>query len=114
MLPKKYRLLKNKDFHNVFKRGKGFKERYISLRVAKNNLLFSRFGFVVSNKVSKKSVERHKIKRRLNEIMRFKLPKIKKGFDVVIVVQSEIINKTYQQIEKAIIKLLVISRLVND
>ncbi|PIQ92639.1 MAG: ribonuclease P protein component [Parcubacteria group bacterium CG11_big_fil_rev_8_21_14_0_20_39_14] len=113
MLAKKYRLSKKKDFQNIFKRGKSFKEGCIFLKAAANNIRFSRFGFVVSNKISKKSVERHKIKRRLNEIIRFKMPLIRKGYDMVIIAGPEIKNKDYRELEEIIKKLLITAKLLN-
>lgn len=83
-----------------------FREEYISLKVLKNNLNFNRFGFVVSGKVSKKSVERNKIKRRLRETVRLKLPGTGAGYDIVIVAKPEIKDKAYQEIEKIINKIL--------
>ena len=81
MLPKENRLKKNKDFKKVFKEGKGFKEDFLVLKKAKNNLKISRFGFVVSKTFFKKATLRNKIKRRLRESVRIKLNEIKKGVD---------------------------------
>ena len=86
MLPVKNRLKKEKDFEKVFKTGKGFKEKFLYLKIKKNNLGVSRFGFVISKKVSKKATSRNKLKRRLRELVKIKLPKIKKGIDGTIVV----------------------------
>lgn len=88
MLPKVNSLKKKKDFEKVFKEGQSFKESFLYLKIKKNNLKSSRFGFVVSKKISKKATIRNKIKRRLREITRIKLPFIKKGIDGVIIVAS--------------------------
>jgi len=88
MLPKKNCLKKEKDFAKVFKEGQNFKEDFLYLKIKKNNLKSSRFGFIVSKKVSKKATSRNKIKRRLREIVRIKLPFIKKGIDGVIIVAA--------------------------
>ena len=87
MLVKTNRLVKRKDFDNVFKNGKkhSLPGTEIYLKISKNKLKQSRFGFIVSKKVSKKAVVRNKIKRRLREIIRSNLPEVKKGIDVVII-----------------------------
>jgi len=85
MLPKINRLKKKKDFEKVFRQGKGFKEDFFYLKVSKNNLGLVRFGLITSKKFSKKATERNKMRRRLSELIRKKLPKIKKGTDVVII-----------------------------
>lgn len=86
MLVFRNRLKKQKDFEGVFKNGRGFKQDLLYLKVKKNSLKSTRFGFIVSKKFSKKAVDRNKIKRILREIVRENIPIIKTGFDVVIVV----------------------------
>lgn len=83
MLSKENRLKKEKDFEAVFKSGKGFKEELLRVKISRNNLNSSRFGFIVSKKYSKKASERNLLKRRMREIVRKNLPNLKKGFDVV-------------------------------
>jgi ribonuclease P protein component len=70
MLPQKNRIQKKKDIEKIFKRGRTFKEASLILKTIKNSLGISRFGFIVSQKVSKKANVRNKIKRRLREIVR--------------------------------------------
>lgn len=94
MLPKENRLKKKKDFEKVFKKGKAFKEDFLVLKIIKNNLKISRFGFVVSKNFSKKTVLRNTIKRRLRETVRTKLNRIKKGIDGVIMVSPNLKTKT--------------------
>jgi len=86
MLKIENRLKKQKDFENVFKNGRGFKQGSLYLKVQKNDLELVRFGFIVSKKFSKKAVDRNKIKRILREIVKVELPKIKPGIDIVILV----------------------------
>lgn len=105
MLPKINRLKKKKDFERVFKKGEGYKEDFLYLKIIKNNLKNSRFGFVVSKKFSKKAVIRNKIKRRLRELTKIKLPKIKKGIDGVIVVMPGLEVNNFWDLEEKINKL---------
>ena len=60
MLVQKNRLTKKKDFDKTFKQGQGFKHDFLYLKIKKNNLESSRFGFIVSKKFSKKATERNK------------------------------------------------------
>ena len=86
MLSAEHRLRKEKDFERVFKKGKKIKGDSLYLKFAPNKLPESRFGFVVSKKVSLKATERNKIKRKLSEAVKDLLPFLKKGFDVVLLV----------------------------
>ena len=67
MLAKQYRLTKKKDFDLVFSRGGGARCGFLAGKFLKNNLTQSRFGFVVSKKVSSKATVRNTIKRRLRK-----------------------------------------------
>ena len=70
MLAKENRLRKERDFEAVFRNGKTFKEGFLVLKTIKNNLDTNRFGFIISQKVSKKATVRNKIKRKLREVIR--------------------------------------------
>ncbi len=114
MLSRKYKLKKDNDFKKVFKQGKNYQQEFIKIKVLKNNLTISRFGFIVGLKISKKAIQRNEIKRRLEEIVRLKLPisSLKPGFDIVVMVGPEIIEKNYQEIEKTLINLFKKAKLL--
>ena len=108
MLPKANRLKKNKEFERVFKNGRSFREDFLILRVILNNLKNSRFGFVISSKVSKKAVIRNKIKRWLRQAVLFQLKennKIQESIDVIIIVKPGTIVKDFQEVKKVVNKI---------
>ena len=106
MLAKQYRLQEDKDFESVFKKGRVFSGKSLFLKFKKNNLQVSRFGFVIGKKISNKAVVRNKLKRQLRGIVRKNLANTKPGFDIVVVVKPEIINKNYQEIKNDLENLL--------
>lgn len=106
MLAKENRLKNKKDFERVFKKGKGFKSSFLVLKMASNNLEISRFGFIVSLKISKKAAVRNKIRRRLSEAIRLNLGDIKKGVDVVLIALPGIENKEFTEIQEVIKKFI--------
>ena len=112
MLSRKYKLKKDSDFKKVFKQGKYYQEDFIRIRVIKNDLEVNRFGFIIGLKISKKATQRNKIKRKLEEIIRLNLKQIKLGFDIVVLVSPEIIEKNYQEIEKTLINLFKKAKLL--
>ncbi|MEM2954991.1 MAG: ribonuclease P protein component [Candidatus Nanoarchaeia archaeon] len=107
MLPKRFRLTKKKDFEKVLKSKKFFSEKFIFAKVIKNELRISRFGFIVTLKISKKATERNRIRRQLHEIIRNNLDQIKKGFDFVFIVRPEIKNKSFKEIKESLLNLLL-------
>lgn len=114
-LSKPHRIRKEKEFKNVFLKGKTSRGDFLNIKIVENNTDISRFGFVVSVKISKKSVLRNKIKRRLRECARLNLVKIKPGFDIVIIaIKKDIINQSFDDICEETITLLKKSKIFND
>jgi ribonuclease P protein component len=107
MLPRVNRLKKKKDFERVFKEGKRYVLPFgkLYLKIIKNNQKNSRFGFVVSKKFSKKATIRNRIKRKLREVIRTKLPEIKKGTDGIVVVGQDLDTEDFRELEEEINKL---------
>ena len=62
MLKKENRLKKKKDFERIYKKGRGFKGDSLFLKILENKEELTRIGIVVSKKVSKKAVQRNKLK----------------------------------------------------
>ena len=112
MLPQRYRLKRKKDIERVFKNGRGFKEDFLILKVAKNNLKDPRFAFIVPSKVSKKATLRNKIRRRLSELVRLKIKKIKKGIDGVLVAVPGLEEKSFWEIEETINKIFTRAKIL--
>lgn len=104
MLKTANRLTKKKDFDRVFKQGASSYNEVVGCKQVDNNTKNSRFGIIVSLKVSKKAVERNKIKRRIREIIKSELDKIQDGKDFVIVVLPKITEKNFGEIKKSIVK----------
>lgn len=74
--------------------------------MAKNDFGFSRFAFIVSNKVSKKAHERNRIKRLLREAIRMSLINIRQGVDVVFIVKVNISEKSAEEVKVVVDRLL--------
>lgn len=96
------RLRKTKEIEKTFKNGKSFYNDILGFKVLKNDLQESRFCVIISAKVSKKAAERNKIKRRIRSIIIGKITEIKKGFDVIVIVNKNIINLDFSRLEEEI------------
>jgi len=92
--------LKKKDFEYVFKKGGKIKEDFLVLITAKNKLNKTRFGFIVSQKVSKKATVRNKVKRRLRAAV--KLKTIKEGLDVIFIALPGLEKKDFREIKETV------------
>ncbi len=112
MLKKINRLKKKKDFEKVLKDGKGFKEDFLLFKIIKNNLKISRFGFIISQRVSKKATVRNKLKRKMSELVKIKLEKIKRGIDGAFIVFPGLENKDFWEIEGIIEKIFTKAKIL--
>jgi len=105
MLSKPNRLKQKKDIERVIKRGEGFKEKFLVLKTVKNNLSQSRFGFIVSKRVSNKASVRNKIKREMREIARKRIKSLKLGRDNLFITLPGTEKKNFQEIAETIAEL---------
>lgn len=112
MLSKEYKLKKKEEFKRIFNKGRYCQSVFIKLKVLENNLQKNHFACAVGLKVSKKATQRNKIKRKIEEIIRLNLGELKQGFDIVIIVDPQIIDKKYNEIEEELIKLLKKAKLL--
>ena len=105
MLLKQFRLTKDYDFRKVKRYSKRVAGPQFSLSWAPNKLPVSRFGFIATKKFGK-AAKRHRAVRLLRESVRLGFPKIKPGFDVVIVARSGILGRTFDEVDNEMKRLL--------
>jgi ribonuclease P protein component len=91
MLPAEQRLRENRDFRLIYARGRSHADSLAVIYVLRRNGDHAsaapgrRIGFVVSKKLGD-AVVRNRIKRRLREAVRLRLPELREGpFDVIFV-----------------------------
>ena len=99
MFSSENRLRNDKDIKTLFARGK-------------NNLSTSRFAIVVGVKVSKKAVDRNRLKRRIRGIVEKHLGSIAIGYDVMFLVKKEAMVKTTPELEVQILRAFKRAKLV--
>jgi len=112
MLPKEYRLVRDKDFAKVARYGQKAYSPELNLKWIKNNQSYSRWGIIVSLKVDKKAVVRNKIKRRLRAILRENVDFLVSGWDVIIITKDQIKKLDYPQIKKMFLEILYKNNLI--
>jgi len=112
MLKRENRLQKEKEIERVFRRGKGFKEDLLALKLLKNDLGENRFAIVVSQKVAKRASLRNKIRRRLREAVKGKRGGARAGMDIVLVALPGFEKKEFEEIKKSLTKLFLKAKLL--
>lgn len=101
MIPKEKRL-KRQDVEYILKKGSSITTTLLVARFMKAEE--ARFAVITSSRLAKKAVERNRIKRRINEAIRLKMPKDLR-VSAILIPKKRIINVEYQRIEKDIEKL---------
>ncbi len=110
---------KNSEFQVIYRRGKSFANNLLVLYVYRNRknqldgVPFNRIGISVSKKVGK-SVVRSRVKRLINEAYRLNKDSYLKGYDFVIIARVSSHDRSYSEVEKALIHVFKKAGLVND
>lgn len=86
MLKKALRLPAQTSFLNA----KSIHTEYATIKFQKNDLDLSRFGFIVSKRISKSAVIRNSIKRRIRNCFEKNVKAIKPGYDMLLIVRKNI------------------------
>lgn len=109
-------LKKNVEFKTVYKRGKSFSNNLLVLYKYKNkkNDNTNRLGISVSKKVGN-SVVRSRVKRLIKESYRLNQYNFKvNDLDLVIIARTSCKDRTYKEIEKALINIIKKAGLYNN
>ena len=97
-------LKKNRDFQNVYRKGKSYANKYFVMYVLENHTEENRIGISVSKKVGN-SVIRHHITRLVREAYRLHEEMFNSGLDIVVIARVNAKEVTYHQTEKALLHL---------
>jgi ribonuclease P protein component len=98
VLKKINRIGSKKDFLEIKNKGQMYYSPIFGLLTLKKEDEEKKFGFIISKKISKRAVDRNKIKRYLSEAVRRSLKDIKEGTRGVFLVKREILNKKLEEI----------------
>ena len=97
-------LKKNRDFQNVYRKGKSYANKYFVMYILKNETEQNRIGISVSKKVGN-SVIRHHLTRLIRESYRLHEEMFNSGLDIVVIARATAKNVGYKEIESALLHL---------
>ena len=81
---------------DVYKNGKVFGNRDFVLHYKENGKSTNRLGVVVSKKVSKKAVDRNKIRRQVKEYLSTLDEELKQGYDLIVSAKPNCLDREYK------------------
>lgn len=99
--PKSKRLLSPKQFSDVLRNGKKIFNPVFLLIILPSSANTSRVGIVVSKKVSKRAVDRNRIKRQVREFFRLN-QKLWSNYEVVVIANAPAADSDNTIIQKAL------------
>ena len=97
-------LKKNKDFQNVYRKGRSYANKYLVMYMLENDMGKNRLGISVSKKVGN-SVIRHHLTRLVREAYRLQEDMFNSGLDIVVIARGSAKDISYHQTESALLHL---------
>lgn len=105
---KKIEIIKSsREYTEIINLNNSKRNKYFSIYYRKNNEQRNRYGISVPTKTGT-AVVRNKIKRRIKNIIDNNKNTIQSGYDYVIIIKKGILELTYLEIEKELLKLIKI------
>ena len=104
---KKINIIKeSKEFDNIIHTGKYLKNNYYIIYYKDKSSDYYRFGLSVGKKISKRAVDRNKLKRRLKSIIDNNKNSYPKTKDYIIIMKGRCMESTYEELEQAFLNII--------
>ena len=88
----------NHEFRRLYNKGKSAVTPSMVVYCRKSRLAHNRIGITVSTKLGC-AVKRNRARRRLRELFRLAQPRLKQGFDVVIVARTRAVSVEHRKLQ---------------
>lgn len=109
-MKKENRLRKSKEFDRVYKHGKNYWNRQLTIYVYKNNTETTRVGYTITKKIGN-AVTRNKVRRRMKEIVRLNFENIDSGYDIIFIPKKNVVDLPYDKLEKSMIHVMTVGKI---
>ena len=106
-------LKKNRDFQNVYSKGRSYANRMLVMYVLNNHTENNRLGISVSKKVGN-SVIRHRITRLIRESYRLQEDMFNSGLDIVVIARVTAKKASYKEVESALLHLGGLHKIIHQ
>ena len=97
---------KNDDFKKVIDTGKLIKNNNYIIYYKDKEKEYYRFGISVGKKISKRAVDRNKLKRQIKNIIDNNKNVYQKSKDYIIILKKSCLEETYSNLEKSFINIM--------
>lgn len=106
VLKRENRIRLKKEFAETRNKGRVLYSPLFGFLTHKENNDQKKFGFIVSKKISKRAVDRNRIRRLLSTVVQKHLEKFEKGIRIIFLTKKEILGKSLIEIEKEVEKFI--------
>jgi ribonuclease P protein component len=106
VLKKINRIGRKKEFLEIKNKGRMINSPLFGAATLVDESKEIKFGFVISKKISKRAVDRNKIKRRMGEILVKKIEKFKPGTKIVFLAKKSLLGAKIEEIEEEVNKII--------
>ncbi|MBQ1804412.1 MAG: ribonuclease P protein component [Oscillospiraceae bacterium] len=96
-------LKENYEFRRMYAKGKSGVSPCLVVYCRPNHRAHNRLGITVGAKLGH-AVVRNRVRRRLREIYRLNQPRMKQGYDIVLVGRVRAASVSYQELERAFLR----------
>ncbi|MBI3733139.1 MAG: ribonuclease P protein component [Chloroflexi bacterium] len=96
-----HRLKDSASFERVYRDSRSWATPLLVLRASPNDLPHSRIGYSVSKRIGK-VVARNRLKRRMREAVRARLPRLAPGWDMVLIARAPSGEAAFGEIGQAL------------
>jgi len=94
-----FRLRRNEDFVRLRQEGRAFSHSSMVLNWMPNGLPHNRYGLITSKKLGS-AVARNRVRRRLREVVRLLHPRLRAGFDIVVIARPGLVGKPFVAMQR--------------
>lgn len=101
---REFRLRHTEDFQRMRIEGQPFRNRWMLVSIAPNQLDHNRYGVIVSKHLGK-AVTRNLVRRRLRETVRVLHSQLHQGYDVVIIPRPPLVEQPFSVTQRTVSEL---------
>ncbi|MDQ7025967.1 MAG: ribonuclease P protein component [Anaerolineae bacterium] len=103
-MQRRLRLRHTRDFQRLRQQGQVNRHPTMVFSFALNDLDHNRYGFITPKRLGN-AVKRNRIRRQVREAVRLLHPRLKQGYDIVIIVRFPLMGQPFHKIQRIVSEL---------